>query len=223
MVKFKDFVRDCLAQLEPAMPLAVDEYQGHYSKSKRNGLGMLRMTNGDTYRGSFKDDMRSGAGTCMLASGALYRGEWREDAPHGTGILYSGENEVIEARFIAGEVSDKHPVKLLLADGQYYEGPYSNHRRHGAKGKCYYANGDVYDGEWEADKRRAPKLARMLFADGTMYKGQFNNDIADGQFSVEDPAHALFQAETGTKPIDDPDDPEKKGFHDTGGLVNGRL
>ena len=115
----------------------------------------------------------------MFASGALYRGEWREDMPHGTGILYSGNNEIIEARFINGEVSDKHPVKMLLADGQYYEGPYSNHRRHGAKGKCYYPNGDIYEGEWEHDKRSA-KFAKMLFSDGTMYKGQFIDDRADG-------------------------------------------
>ena len=185
VVKYKDFVRDCLTQLEPVMSLAKGEYQGNFSKSKRNGAGMIRQSNGDTYRGNFKDDKRSGAGTCMLASGALYRGEWREDAPHGTGILYSGKNEVIEARFINGEVSDKHPVKMLLADGQYYEGPYSNHRRHGAKGKCYYPNGDIYEGEWELDKRHA-KYSKMFFIDGTMYKGQFIDDRADGQFSIED-------------------------------------
>ena len=35
------------------------------------------------------------------------------------------------------------------------------------------------EGEWEHDKRSA-KFAKMLFSDGTMYKGQFIDDRADG-------------------------------------------
>ena len=60
----------------------------------------------------------------MFASGALYKGEWREDKPNGSGILYSGTNEVIECRFEAGAISDRHSMKMLLSDGSYYEGPY---------------------------------------------------------------------------------------------------
>lgn len=152
---------------------------------------MIRMTNGDLYRGNFKNDQRSGAGCCMFASGGLYRGEWREDLPHGTGILYSGKNEIIECRFEKGAISDRHHVKILLSDGQYYEGGYMNHRRHGPKGKCYYPNGDVYEGEWEQD-RRISKFSRMRFADDSTYKGQFIDDRADGNVSIEDAAHNHF-------------------------------
>ena len=92
---------------------------------------MLRLNCGDTYKGQFKNDQRSGQGMCMFASGALYKGEWRDDVPHGPGILYSGSNEIIECRFDKGQISDRHMMKMLLSDGSYYEGPYSNHRRHG--------------------------------------------------------------------------------------------
>lgn len=33
IVKYKDFVRDCLEYLKPAQALAVDEYQGNISKN----------------------------------------------------------------------------------------------------------------------------------------------------------------------------------------------
>ena len=49
-------MKDTLTQLQPVMGMKLDDYQGHYSKSKRNGQGMIRMSNGDTYRGNFKED-----------------------------------------------------------------------------------------------------------------------------------------------------------------------
>lgn len=128
----------------------------------------------------------------MFKSGALLRGEWRDDVPHGLCILFSGNNELIEARFDKGAISDRNPVKLLLSDGTYYEGGYMNHRRHGAKGKCHYPNGDTYDGEWEQDKRIS-KYSKLRFKikdesgryTEQLYKGQFIDDRADGTGTIE--------------------------------------
>ena len=46
----------------------------------------------------------------------------------------------------------------MLQDGSYYEGNYSNHRRHtlpNGVGTCYYPNGEYYEGAWSSDKREA--------------------------------------------------------------------
>ena len=53
----------------------------------------------------------------------------------------------------------------------------------------------------------------MLFADGKLYKGQFIEDRADGNVSIEDRNHNHFQVEQGIQ----------DGGKDTGGLINGRL
>jgi hypothetical protein len=111
-----------------------------------------------------------------MKSGALYKGEWRDDKPHGLGILYSGENEIVETRFEKGTIPNGR-IKMMIPDGSYYEGMYSNHVRHG-KGTCYYPNGDIYDGEWVADERVG--RGKMRFNTGLMYQGQFIKDQADG-------------------------------------------
>jgi len=59
--------------------------------------------------------------------------------------LYSGKNEILDCRFEAGAVPLNGRVKIMLQDGSYYEGGYSNHRRHG-QGTCYYSNGEMFEG-----------------------------------------------------------------------------
>ena len=130
----------------------------------RNGQGSLNSSTGDIFKGSFKSDMRHGSGLCQFKSGALYKGEWRDDKPHGPGILYSGKNEIIECRFDKGAVPLKCKVKLLLADGSYYDGGYENHGRDG-QGTCSYPNGELYEGAWEKDKRCG--RGKMRFHGGT--------------------------------------------------------
>ena len=85
-------------------------------------------------------------------------------------------------------------IKIVLCDGSYYEGNYSNHRRHGA-GICYYPNGDVYEGQWSSDKRAGKGKMKFFDAHGNFlcqYKGYFIKDKADGSGTVEDYATNLF-------------------------------
>ena len=132
-------------------------------------MGQIRLENGDIYKGNFRNDVRHGSGICQFKSGALYRGEFKDDKPNGLGILYSGKNEIIECKFQDGMIPDQK-LKIMFADGQYYEGQYSNHRRH-VSGRCFYPNGDYYDGPWESD-RRVGRNATMKFNNNTIvYKG----------------------------------------------------
>ena len=84
------------------------------------------MSSGEVYKGTFKNGKRHGTGIGQMKSGALYKGEWRDDKPHGLGILYSGENEIIECRFEKGQIPNGR-IKMMIPDGSYYEGMYSNH------------------------------------------------------------------------------------------------
>ena len=89
------------------------------------------------YKGSYKNGERSGTGTCKFgATGAIFRGEWREDKPQGNGILFTLPNEIIEARFEGFKVVDGQ-IKLLLQNGEFYEGNCKSNMRN-ATGIHYY-------------------------------------------------------------------------------------
>jgi hypothetical protein len=101
-------------------------------------------------------------------------------------------------------------IKIMFQDGSYYEGSYSNHRRHGL-GTCWYPNGEFYEGQWSSDKRVG--RGKMKFLNGAQYKGQFIGDQADGNGQYEDAGSNLFQVEQGA---------EREG-RDTGCIINERL
>jgi hypothetical protein len=108
--------------------------------------------NGDVYKGTYKNGERSGAGLCKFGkTGSIYRGEWRDDKPQGNGILFTLPNEIIEARFDGYFVSDGQ-TKILMSNGEFYEGNFKNNMRN-STGIHYYKNGDYYEGEWQNDKR----------------------------------------------------------------------
>jgi len=104
----------------------------------------------------------------------------------------------------------------MLQDGTYYEGMYSNHRRHG-QGVCYYQNGEFYEGEWSADKR-VHKRGKMKFLNGIKYTGGFIGDQADGTCMIEDAANNLFQVE-----IDATVGKDGKENKNDGCIMNARL
>ena len=69
-------------------------------------------------------------------------------------------------------------IRILYSNGEFYEGDARfNGIRHG-EGAHYYANGDIYDGEF-VDNVRIGK-SRLRFHDGSEYIGQFIDDMADG-------------------------------------------
>jgi hypothetical protein len=92
-------------------------------------------------------------------------------------------------------VPNSKSIKIILADGCYYEGNYQNHERSGA-GVCYYPNGDIYEGQWHKDQRCS--RGKMKFFDDkgnflNQYKGTFSEDRADGVIGiVEDNNSNLF-------------------------------
>jgi len=62
-------------------------------------------------------------------------------------------------------VPNTKSIKIILADGSYYEGGYSNHQRAGF-GFCYYPNGDIYEGPWAKDKRAGRGKMKFFDSDG---------------------------------------------------------
>lgn len=63
--------------------------------------------------------------------------------------------------------------RCLYADGHKYEGQWHQGKRHG-RGTCVFANGDVYKGDWNHDKRHGRGVCR--FADGVVFRGEWEDD-----------------------------------------------
>jgi len=158
-------------------------------KGVKNGLGQLIYPNGDVYKGSYKNGERCGAGLCKFGkTGSIYRGEWRDDKPMGNGILFTLPNEIIESRFNGYSVVDGQ-AKILMSNGEFYEGNLKNNMRN-STGIHYYRNGDFYEGEWQNDKRVG--RGRVFKLDGSKMSGVFLEDKADGHVEFEDKFGNLF-------------------------------
>ena len=74
------------------------------------------------------------------------------------------------------------PVKVSIVNADYvYFGEVRDGKRHG-KGECKFKGGkllgDMYDGEWENDKRNGHGV--MKYADGDVYDGEFRDDKKHG-------------------------------------------
>jgi hypothetical protein len=138
------FIEDAVSEL---LTVRNTVYEGQISKGIRTGTGQIVYPNGDVYKGMYKAGERNGTGWCRFAAtGSIYKGEWREDKPMGNGILFTLPNELIEARFDGYRIIDGQ-VKVLLQNGEFYEGNLRNGQRN-ATGNHYYLSGDFYDGEW---------------------------------------------------------------------------
>ncbi|RLN58883.1 hypothetical protein BBJ29_000187 [Phytophthora kernoviae] len=86
-----------------------------------------------------------------------------------------------EAEEEAQRLVDANPIKTkTLSNGDVYVGEMNPEQtqRHG-KGKCTYANGDEYDGDWRDDQRCGQGVMRYAKSHD-MYAGQWENDQRHG-------------------------------------------
>jgi hypothetical protein len=67
--------------------------------------------------------------------------------------------------------------KFTFADGGVYEGNWQDDKRNGM-GKFTFADGGVYEGNWQDDKRNG--MGKFTFADGRVYEGEYKDDKKNG-------------------------------------------
>lgn len=142
----------------------------------------MLFANGEIYKGNFKANQREATGLCKFPNGCIYRGAWKEDRPHGLGFLFTPRNEIIEGRFEDWKVADGQ-VKILFSNGEFYEGNMKNNMRN-SNGEHHYLNGDIYNGDWQNDKRVG--FNKITQNDGTKIQCMFIEDKADGNVDMED-------------------------------------
>eukprot|EP00884_Botryococcus_braunii_P012081 jgi/Botrbrau1/20874/Bobra.0135s0009.1 len=129
----------------------VGVYTGEWVNDRRHGNGTMVFDNGDKYEGNFVSNKFDGRGdfwkyTCGRYT-LVYRGEWKKGLRHGVGEQYCEMGDIYQGAFINGVC-------------------------HGM-GRCVYASGEVYQGQWQADTR-----LELTRANGTMTR---NTEMGGGK------------------------------------------
>ncbi len=140
------------------------KYIGDFQKGKMNGWGMCTYSNGSIYKGEWKNGYPHGKGKKVLANEKEWSGVWVK----GRALDNRGNTIDIEALLngaaknkkdalmaknangegcIAGNCTDGQGVYVYKNHSARYEGSFQSEQAHG-KGTIYYANGDVYVGDW---------------------------------------------------------------------------
>lgn len=108
------------------------KYEGEFKLNIAHGQGMIEWEDGSTYEGNFVDGLREGQGKFVSACKTVeYDGEWRMSKRHGHGVLQQHQTK--------GQYA-------AIYTGDFYEGLRQGH------GRMVYSSGDIYEGEWYADK-----------------------------------------------------------------------
>jgi len=186
-----------------------DVYNGRWMDDTQNGKGTMKYANGDVYNGRWMNDRKYGKGIMRYANGDIYEGEWLVDKENGMGItryangdVYTGKLKSVRSmkkngnlrsiregvngylRYEDGTSRDQNgkimKVKLkpgngtmFYANGDVYTGEWINNVRHGY-GTMSYSNGDIYVGKWEKNVRHG--YGTMSYKNGVIYEGEwFNN------------------------------------------------
>lgn len=67
------------------------QYEGEWEDDRRNGRGFERYSNNNSYFGSFKDGKAHGKGVYKWINGEVYDGEWECGLKHGHGVWTSSD------------------------------------------------------------------------------------------------------------------------------------
>ncbi len=139
-------------------------YIGKFHKGKMNGWGMCTYSNGGIYKGEWLNGYPHGKGKKVLANKKEWSGVWIKGRPldsQGNTIdleaLLNGvpknTKETLAAKSAKGEgcifgnCVDGRGIYVYKNHSARYEGTFQGEQAHG-KGTIYYANGDVYVGDW---------------------------------------------------------------------------
>ena len=148
------------------------KYVGVWKDNIREGKGTIVWKDGDKYEGEWKNNQRTGQGTYFWKDGAKYVGEWKSGNRHGKGthVFSSGSKYV-------GEYKDNENDgygTITFASGGKFQGIYRKGKR--IRGKTFYANGNLYDGEYDDSNYEAILHGEGAFTwiDGDKFIGTFN-------------------------------------------------
>jgi hypothetical protein len=188
-------------------------YTGEYKNNRRNGRGTAVYPDKSVFVGEWSDGKRCGRGTLTKANGSFYIGSFFNDIQQGVGVETREYGVTFEGFFSNGIFQG--PGKLIVNDEYTYEGEFENEKPHGCglwteletmmvyegsfvhghfhgKGIKTMKNGKSFDGQFEKDNFR---IGIMREVDGTVFTGQFINDVIVGIGTKVIPNKSRYQGQ----------------------------
>ncbi|XP_063284939.1 radial spoke head 10 homolog B [Pelobates fuscus] len=159
-------------------------YVGEWHKGARHGKGTIYYNAEQTswYEGDWIMNTKEGWGVQCFKSGNIYEGQWKNNRFNGEGCMrWLSSNEEYMGQWVNG-IQNGHGAHTWfikrVAGSQYslrneYVGNFVDGQREG-HGVFYYANGAMYDGEWNNNKKHG--MGKFVFKNGKIYVGEFVAD-----------------------------------------------
>jgi hypothetical protein len=174
-------------------------YIGYYNRNwKKEGKGILYLSDGSKYEGCFKDDEMHGRGRLVNIEGFYYEGEFKNNQANGYGKYYNldgtnfigfwkndlqngtGEEVFLDGSKYEGNYQNgkKNGLgKFIWPGSSYYKGNFKDNEIHG-EGVYYWKDGRMFSGNWIKNKMEG--LGIFFWPDGKTYKGSYLNDKKHG-------------------------------------------
>ncbi len=182
-------------------------YSGEFKNDKMDGYGTLTLKNGNKYNGSFKEDRKNGHGILVKNDSTKFIGNWKDNDMDGEFEIINPDNTLFKGLYVDDKLING--TGKLILDSLVFTGTISNSLPFNGKGQFhYFDNGYIIEGDWingklckgkitytEIVKARflllPPKIEKKIkisdnyyYTAGTIYKGEINNLLPNGQGEI---------------------------------------
>lgn len=143
------------------------------------------------YRGGWKNRQRDGLGMMRWSDGDEYFGEWRENKMNGIGKYH---NNSTGSKFFGYFVDDFISIygQELWSDGSCFEGEYRNNLKDGF-GFLNFDDGSFYTGEFKGNAIHG--FGSFYKSDGAVHQGFFVKNKLNGFGVISSPNGNIFHGE----------------------------
>ena len=145
-------------------------YVGQVADGKRQGLGVVDLTNGERQAGDWQADRLNGLGTVRLEDDTRYAGQWRDGQSTGLGSREKPGVERSEGNFVAGRLEGLGMRRTLGEPNTVQTGEFHGDQ---LEGPGVETVGDQrYEGSFRAGKRNG---FGQLTVDGKVQSGRWED------------------------------------------------
>ena len=150
------------------------KYIGEMKEDYRIGIGIFVYNNGDIYEGEW-NLIKNGIGTYYFHNGNKYEGEWKNGNKNGKGIFYLGNDIKFEGYW----KNDRMLLNNYITNKEYI----LNIQEFIEDGKILinYIDGDIYEGQYNPNKKVIEGIGTYYFNNGNIYKGNFKENQFEGK------------------------------------------
>ncbi len=186
-------------------------YDGEWKDSKKSGQGILKDASGVIIdQGVWEEDkcVRPIGEKTIEYDGGTYTGMIVNEEPEGKGLIIFEDGRKYDGDWIEGYL---RYARLTYLNGDVYEGEFDTENKECIRdfsedrtlifpeiyifkgnGNYYWANGDIYEGEWLESGRSG--LGIFKYSDGQIYEGEFKNNKKYGKGILSDKEGKILEA-----------------------------